>query len=85
MGKRLSFLWDYDLSEEEGHRMLRQGTPAERAWLIGRILEYAPWEEIWRYLTPRQIAEDFEQIRFRSPREGELWAYALKRWLSDQR
>ncbi|MCX7854527.1 MAG: hypothetical protein N2556_00860 [Anaerolineae bacterium] len=85
MGQRLSFLWDYDLSEEDVRRILRQGTPAERAWLIGRILEYAPWEEIWCYLTPQQIARDFESIRFRSPRDRELWEYALQRWLGDRR
>lgn len=85
MEKRLPFLWDYDLSEEEVRKILREGTPAERAWLIGRILEYAPWEEIWRYLTPRQIARDFDHIRFRSTRDRELWEYALKRWLGDFR
>ena len=79
--RRLSFLWDYDLSEEDVRRILREGTPVERGWLIGRILEYAPWEEIWHYLTPEQIERDFERIRFRSERERELWAYALKRWL----
>lgn len=82
--RRLSFLWDYDLSEEDVRRILREGTPAERGWLIGRILEYAPWEEIWQYLTPRQIARDLEHIRFRSPRHRELWAYALNRWLHDR-
>lgn len=84
MGRRLSFLWDYDLSQEDVRRILREGTPTERGWLIGRILEHAPWEEIWRYLTPEQIERDFEHLRFRSPRERELWAYALKRWLCDR-
>lgn len=85
MAKRLPFLWDYDLSEEDVRRILRQGTPMERAWLISRILEYAPWEEIWRYLTPQQIARELEHIRFRSARDRELWTYALKRWLGDRR
>jgi hypothetical protein len=81
VGRRLSFLWDYDLSEEEVRRILIEGTPAERGWIIGRILEYAPWKEIWHYLAPEQIERDFEHLHFRSPRERELWAYALKRWL----
>ncbi len=85
MKKRLPFLWDYDLTEEDVRRILREGTPAERGWLIGRILEYAPWEEIWRYLTPDQIAQNLENVHFRSPRDRELWTYALKRWLGDHR
>lgn len=82
--RRLSFLWDYDLSEEDVRRILREGTPTERGWLIGRILEYAPWEEIWQYLTPQQIARDMEYVRFRSARDRQLWTYALKRWLGDR-
>ncbi len=82
--QRLSSLWDYDLSAEDVQRILQEGTPTERGWLIGRILEYAPWEEIWQYLTPHQIARDLEHIRFRSPHDRELWTYALKRWLGDR-
>ena len=77
----MSFLWDYDLSEEDVHRILREGTPVERGWLVTRILEHAPWDEIWHYLTPEQIERDFDQIRFRSEQDRELWAYALRRWL----
>jgi len=79
-GQRLYFLWDYDLTEQQVRDILRQGNPAERAWLISRILEYAKWEDIWRYLTPADIRRDFELLHFRRPQDRELWAFALDRW-----
>jgi hypothetical protein len=74
------FFWDYDLSETDVKRIVRQGDPAERAWVITRILEYAKWEDIWRYLTVADIRRSFEQLSFRRAQDRELWAYALDRW-----
>ena len=78
--QRLYFLWDYDLSDEEVRHILRNGTPTEKAWIITRILEYAKWEDIWRYLRVTDIRQNFEHLRFRRPQDRELWAYALGRW-----
>ena len=79
-GGRLYFFWDYDLTDQEVRHILRQGSPAERAWVISRILEYAKWEDIWRYLTPADIRRHFDLLRFRRPQDRELWAFALDRW-----
>lgn len=75
--KRLYFLWDYDLDEAGLRRILRGDNPVEKGWLITRILEYAKWTDIWRYVTPTDIRQNFEQLRFRRPEDQELWAYAL--------
>jgi hypothetical protein len=80
---RLYFLWDYDLSEQDVWRIVRQGNPAERAWIISRILEYAKWDDIWRYLTVADIRHSFAQLSFRRAQDRELWAYALDRWTHD--
>jgi hypothetical protein len=81
-GDHLYFFWDYDIDEEEVLRILRQGTPTEKAWVITRILEYAKWDDIWRYLSLSDIRENLEHLRFRRPQDRELWAYALERWTS---
>ncbi len=78
--RRPYFIWDYDLTEEDVHRILRGDNEVEKAWLITRILEYAKWEDIWRYLTVDDVRENFERLRFRWPRDRELWAYALEQW-----
>ena len=77
---RLYFFWDYDLSERDIRRIVRQGDPAEKAWVITRILEYAKWDDIWRYLTLADIRYNFERLSFRRAQDRELWAYALDRW-----
>lgn len=74
------FFWDYEITDDEIRRILRSGNPVEKAWVITRILEYAKWDDIWRYLSLADIRENFEHLRFRRPQDRELWAYALKRW-----
>lgn len=81
-GYHLYFFWDYDIGEEDVCRILRDGTPLEKAWVITRILEYAKWDDIWRYLTLSDIRDNLEHLQFRHPQDRELWAYALARWTS---
>jgi hypothetical protein len=79
-GVRPYFFWDYDLSEEQTRDILRSGSSSERLWVITRILEYAKWEDIWRYLSVNDIRENLALIPFRRPQDRDLWAYALERW-----
>ncbi len=37
-----------------------------------RILEYAKWDDIWRYLTVADIRQNFELLHFRRPQDREL-------------
>lgn len=74
------FFWDYDISAEQVRQLIRHGSPLEKAWVISRILEYAKWEDIWRYLTLEDIRQNFDRLHFRRSQDRELWAYALQRW-----
>jgi hypothetical protein len=78
--RRPYFIWDYDLTEDDVRAILRGDNEVEKAWLITRILEYARWEDIWRYLTLDDISKNLERLNFRRPQDRELWAYALKLW-----
>jgi hypothetical protein len=78
--QRPYFFWDYDLTESDVKQILREGEPLEKAWVIVRILEYAKWKDIWDYLTPADIRQHFDLLRFRRPQDKELWSYALNRW-----
>jgi hypothetical protein len=83
--QRPYFFWDYDINDEEIQLILRRGSPAEKAWVISRILEYAKWDDTWPYLTVADIRRSFEQLRFRRPKDRELWACALDRWAGSRR
>ena len=79
--KRLYFFWDYDLTETDIRGILKNGDPVEQAWVVSRILDYAKWEDIWRYLSLADIRRNFELLSFRRTQDRELWAYALDRWM----
>ena len=74
------FLWDYNLNAQQILNLLHEGAPEDKAWLISRILNYARWDDIWRYVTVNDIHEHFDQLHFRRPQDRDLWAYALERW-----
>ena len=76
------FFWDYDITEEEIHDILQGDNQVEKAWVITRILEYARWEDIWRYLTVDDVRENFEQLGLK-PYLRDLWAYAIEVWSND--
>ena len=82
--QRPYFIWDYDLTEGDVRRILQGDNEVEKAWLITRILEYAKWDDIWRYLTVDDVRENFERLGMK-PYQRDLWAYALEVWSNDQR
>ena len=61
---------------------MRGDNEVEKAWLITRILEYAKWDDIWRYLTVDDVRENFDRLRMR-PYQRDLWTFALKVWSQD--
>jgi hypothetical protein len=76
------FFWDYDITEDEIHDILRGDNEVERAWVITRILEYARWEDIWRYLTLDDVRKNFERLGLKTYLR-DLWAYAIEVWSND--
>lgn len=80
MTKRPYFIWDYDISEEQVWEILRGDNETRKVWLISRILQYARWDDIWKYLTLDDVRKYFDQIYWRFPFIKEMWAYALEVW-----
>ena len=76
--KRPSFIWDYDLTGSQIREIL-SGSQEKRRWLVGRILEHARFDEIFKYLTLREIEHDLPHLRL--PKKlKDHWEYAIKRW-----
>lgn len=73
------FIWDYDLSEEDVRRILKSGDENTRLWLITRILESAKYDDVWKYLTLKEILKVFPQLRLKKPIK-EAWENAFKAW-----
>lgn len=73
------FLWDYDLTEEEVKKILKNGDEFSRLWLIGRILESAKYEDVWKYLTLEEILKIFPKLKLKKPIKR-AWLNAFKAW-----
>ena len=79
-GQRPYFFWDYDIREDEIRGILAGANGVEKAWVISRILQYAKWEDIWRYLKPEDIRQNLALLHFRLPQDRDAWSYAVERW-----
>ena len=80
MKKSVYFFWDYDLDEEDVKAILRGTNETEKIWVMSRILQNARWHDIWKYLTLRDIQENFQRLEWRLPYFKELWGHALRVW-----
>ena len=77
--QELYFVWDYELSPSQFMAILEDEKHPQYPWLVGRILQYARWEDIWRYLSISQIKKALPKIRIR-PQLKRCWEIAIARW-----
>lgn len=77
--KRPYFFWDYDVTEEDIRNILAGSDLDRKCWVVARILQYALWKDIWKYITVDTLATVLPYLKIR-PKEKTLWGYALKRW-----
>lgn len=77
--KRLYFLWDYDYTEKDVREMLKHGDPFTKRWLVARILESVKYEDIWKYLSIKEILKIFPRLLLKKP-VRQAWKEAFKAW-----
>ncbi len=82
--QRAYFFWDYDITEEEVHEILRGDDEPRKIWVMSRILERAHFDDVWHYLTPPDLRRYFERLQLR-PQVREVWAHAIEVWNRDER
>lgn len=73
------FLWDYDLSENQIRTILHGDNEVEKSWLIVRIMTHAKFEDIWQYLTLKDIIKVFPKLRL-PPKSKQDWQRAINVW-----
>ena len=63
--KKAKYLYFFpDQSVEEGHvrQILAEGSLDDKAWVISHLLKYAPWDEIWSYVTRDEVRAIFPKL-----------------------
>ncbi len=76
-GKRLSYVWDYDIDERRFGQLLAGELcigRLDRRWAAVRLIEYAPYAEIVRVLGFRGLVRGWPEwrgfVRSKSRRRG---------------
>lgn len=73
------FLWDYDLTETDVYRILKSGNEFDKRWLLGRILSSARFDDVWKYVTLKEVVKEFPYLKLRPP-IYQAWKRALEVW-----
>lgn len=71
--------WDYNFSEKELVSKLNHGTREQKTWIIGRILEYLPYQVIWKYITLSKLKDYFPYLHLH-PQIKKIWTYTIDLW-----
>jgi hypothetical protein len=78
--QRPYFIWNADLSEEDVRRILAEGSVYSRTQLMGTILQYARFADIWKYVSVRDVQAHFWQIPWRDVALRDYWKWSLTLW-----
>jgi len=55
----LAFIPERPMTAEQLRKLLAEDSEEMRAWAVTRILLYAEWDEIWRFVSRDQVCELF--------------------------
>lgn len=73
------FIWDYDLTDKQIGGILNGNNETEKIWILGRILESAKLEDVWKYTSYQQVREMFPKLKLKRPAQ-KAWEHALQVW-----
>lgn len=74
------FLWSEDTSIKEFRNILASNGHPERILYIARLLREAKVSDVWKFLTPQQVADSFEEAAPHVGRKRAFWEYLLFVW-----
>lgn len=78
--KYLPFFWDYQITKPELKRILKGEEGAvSKTWAMSRLLESAPYEEIWKYINLNELKKDFPRLKLKKEVKS-AWQRALNVW-----
>jgi hypothetical protein len=74
------FLWDDDMSMEAFRASLRDPDPEVRAYFIGKLMRQAKPDDVFSFVTVREIETQWDLIERYLGKTRELWRWLLDRW-----
>ena len=77
---RLRFAWDRDESADSLRAKLAAASSDRWLELAAWIMRDARVDEVWEFLSPREITGRFDELKPRLGRRRDLWVYLIKTW-----
>jgi hypothetical protein len=78
------FFWDEDVSVAELHSALEPGRDEHtRLRLLGKLLREARDMDVWRFVTPSEVAAALPALGRRLGRRRPFWEFLIEGWRTD--
>jgi hypothetical protein len=77
------FLWDVPITVAELRQRLRHPEPRERALWMARVMREARYDDVWRFLSLRDVLEHYDLIQRHLGRRRRFWDFLLDGWRDD--
>lgn len=74
------FLWDDEMSIEMFRAKLRDPDPEVRAYFIGKLMRQAKPDDVFSFVTLREIESQWDLIERYLGTSREFWRWLLDRW-----
>jgi hypothetical protein len=74
------FLWDEPMTVTELQERVTSSSPEEKARLLGKILRQARDTDVWKFTTPQEVWQNWEQITKHLGRRREFWRFLFESW-----
>ena len=77
------FFWDEDITIGELKKALRGSDAFLRDRLLGKMLREATDVEVWRFVTPQEVADNLDRLGRRLGRKEPFWRWLIESWRSE--
>jgi hypothetical protein len=77
------FLWSEDTSVAAFRRALLDAQGEEWCRLVGTLMREARDPDVWLFVTPQQVWEQYSGIQRHLGRRRQFWDYLLNAWHQD--
>lgn len=83
LDRRPYFLWDEDLTTGELKERLKGPDEAERLRLLAKLLREARDTDVWKFVSPEEVAEALPRISRLLGRRRDFWNFLIEGWRQD--
>lgn len=77
---RPDFLWDQDTTLEEFKKRLVDPDPDVRAYAIGKLMRQAKPDDVFEFVTPREIRALWSKLNMYLGNTREFWTWLFDTW-----